>query len=87
MQQVVTAEKWREERIKLLVDEKAHTKQADELAKRRANMPVIKVDKEYRFTGPNGSIALADMFDGRQQLILYHAMFDPSWETPCKSCR
>lgn len=83
--QIVTPEQWHEERLKLLADEKAHTKQADELAKRRMNLPMTKA-KEYQFTGPNGTVSLADMFHGRRQLVLYHAMFDPSWEAACKSC-
>lgn len=47
---------------------------------------MTKVEEQYKFTGPNGTVTLADMFQGRSQLILYHAMYDPSWETPCKSC-
>jgi predicted dithiol-disulfide oxidoreductase (DUF899 family) len=68
--QIVAPEEWREERIKLLADEKAHTKQADELAKRRANLPMVKVSKDYKFTGPNGTVTLADMFQGQKQLIV-----------------
>ena len=50
------------------------------------SQPVTKVTKDYTFTGPNGTVTLPDMFHSRKQLILYHAMYDPSWETPCKSC-
>lgn len=49
-------------------------------------MPMTKVTEDYKFTGPSGTIALADLFQGHTQLILYHLMFDPSWDAPCKSC-
>ena len=76
--QIVTPEEWRFARLKLLADEKTHTKRTDELAKRRSEMPMVKVDKDYRFTGPDGISSFADLFQGRKQLILYHAMYDPS---------
>ena len=84
--QIVTPDEWRAARVQLLADEKALTKQADELAKRRAEMPMVKVEEDYNLTGPEGSVSLSELFQGRKQLILYHAMYDPTWDTPCKSC-
>ena len=49
-------------------------------------LPMVKIDKEYVFEGPEGKVGLVDMFDGRHQLILRHFMFDPSWEDGCPSC-
>lgn len=84
--QVVNAEEWRAARVELLKKEKEHTKAADELAKLRSDMPMTKVTEDYKFTGPNGTYTLADLFQGHKQLVLYHFMFDPSWDGPCKSC-
>jgi predicted dithiol-disulfide oxidoreductase (DUF899 family) len=66
--------------------EKEFTRQRDALARRRRAMPWERVEKSYRFEGPNGALSLADLFDGRSQLIVYHFMFGPDWEEGCKSC-
>lgn len=84
--QVVSHEEWLKARLELLAMEKEFTRQRDALTRRRAAMPWERVEKSYRFEGPDGALPLADLFDGRSQLIVYHFMFDPDWEEGCKSC-
>jgi len=83
---IVTPEEWRSARLDLLAQEKAHTRKGDELTKLRSEMPMVKITKDYEFTGPGGKVTLSDIFDGRRQLLVYHMMFDPTWENPCSSC-
>jgi predicted dithiol-disulfide oxidoreductase (DUF899 family) len=83
---IVTAEQWRKARVELLVREKAYRRELDALNADRRRLPMVRVEKEYRFTGPDGECALAGLFDGRRQLIVQHVMFDPSWEDACPSC-
>lgn len=83
---VVSPENWLEARRALLREEKEFTKLRDRLAERRRALPWVKVDKPYVFESPNGAVTLADLFDGRSQLIVYHFMFGPGWEEGCKSC-
>jgi predicted dithiol-disulfide oxidoreductase (DUF899 family) len=73
-------------RLELLAAEKELTHQRDALARRRMAMPWERVEKPYRFEGPSGARSLADLFDGRSQLIVYHFMLGPDWEEGCKSC-
>jgi predicted dithiol-disulfide oxidoreductase (DUF899 family) len=70
----------------LLTREKEFNHQRDALSKARRSLPWVKIDKEYVFDGPDGEETLADLFDGRSQLIVYHFMFGPDWEEGCKSC-
>ena len=84
--QVVSHEEWLKARLELLVAEKEFTRERDQLTRRRMAMPWERVAKPYRFEGPNGVLSLADLFDGRSQLIVYHFMFGPDWEDGCKSC-
>jgi predicted dithiol-disulfide oxidoreductase (DUF899 family) len=86
--QVVTHEEWLKARAVLLDEEKAFTRARDELSRRRRELPWERVDKDYVFEGPDGRVALADLFDGRSQLVVYHFMFDtgPGGDEPCKSC-
>jgi predicted dithiol-disulfide oxidoreductase (DUF899 family) len=84
--QVVSHEEWLKVRLELLAAEKEFTRQRDALTRRRMAMPWERVEKSYRFEGPNGPLSLADLFDGRSQLIVYHFMFGPDWEEGCKSC-
>jgi predicted dithiol-disulfide oxidoreductase (DUF899 family) len=84
--QVVSHEEWLKARLELLAAEKEFTRQRDALTRRRMAMPWERVEKSYRFEGPNGPLSLADLFDGRSQLIVYHFMFGPDWEEGCKSC-
>jgi predicted dithiol-disulfide oxidoreductase (DUF899 family) len=84
--QVVSREEWLKARRELLAAEKEFTRQRDALTRRRMAMPWVRVDKSYRFEGPNGTLSLAELFDGRSQLIVYHFMLAPDWEEGCKSC-
>jgi predicted dithiol-disulfide oxidoreductase (DUF899 family) len=81
-----THEEWLAARLELLEAEKEFTRQRDALTRRRMAMPWERVEKSYRFEGPNGVVSLADLFDGRSQLIVYHFMFGPDWDEGCPSC-
>jgi predicted dithiol-disulfide oxidoreductase (DUF899 family) len=87
---VGTREEWLTERTALLEREKELTRRSDELARERRGLPWVKVDKEYRFETDDGEKALAELFDGRSQLLVYHFMFGPSvegWpEVGCPGC-
>ena len=84
--QVVSREEWRKARLELLAAEKEFTRQRDALTRRRRAMPWERVEKPYQVEGPTGTLSLADLFDGRSQLIVYHFMLGPDWEEGCKSC-
>ena len=81
-----TQEEWRAERDELLKEEKEHTRRGDELARRRRELPWVPVKKDYRFEPEDGTETLADLFDGRSQLVVYHFMFGPSWSAGCPVC-
>src|SRR5437899_12298086 len=85
-QKVVSEAEWLKARKKLLAKEKEFTRLRDQLSAERRNLPWVKVDKRYVFDGPKGKETLADLFDGRSQLIVYHFMFGPGWEEGCPSC-
>src|SRR3954465_7368581 len=78
---IVSPEEWQAAREKLLVKEKEVTRTRDALAAERRRMPWMAVDKEYRFEGPNGPASLADLFEGRRQLIVYRAFYAPDVTT------
>ena len=78
-----TREEWLAARERLLVREKEHTKLGDELARARRELPVVTVEKEYRFDTEDGDKTLSELFDGRSQLLVYHFMFGPSYEAGC----
>jgi len=84
--EIVSEAEWLVARKDLLTREKEFNRQRDALSAARRKLPVVKIDKEYVFEGPNGSETLADLFDGRSQLIVYHFMLGPGWEEGCKSC-
>jgi len=84
--QVVSKEQWVEARRALLADGKRLTHQRDEIARRRREMPWVKVEKNYAFDTPAGKKSLADLFQGRSQLLIYHFMFGPEWKEGCPSC-
>lgn len=84
--QVVSHEGWLKARLDLLAAEKEFTRQRDALTRRRREMPWERVEKDYRFEGPNGTRSLADLFEGRSQLVVYHFMFAPDWDEGSKSC-
>ena len=81
-----TQEEWQAERDELLKEEKELTRRGDELARRRRELPWVPVEKDYRFETEDGTKTLADLFDGRSQLLVYHFMFGPSWEAGCPVC-
>jgi predicted dithiol-disulfide oxidoreductase (DUF899 family) len=87
---IVSAEAWEAARAQLLVKEKAMTRARDALAAERRRMPWLAVEKDYVFEGPNGPASLVDLFDGRRQLIVYRAFFEPGvlgWpERACRGC-
>lgn len=83
---VVSQTEWLAARKDLLAKEKDFTRRRDELSRQRRGLPWVKVNKEYIFDGPSGKETLAELFDGRSQLIVYHFMFDPTWEEGCPSC-
>ena len=83
---VVDSEQWLEARKQLLQREKEFSRLRDDLSRQRRELPWQKVEKPYVFEGPNGKESLADLFDGRSQLIVYHFMFGPDWSEGCKSC-
>ena len=83
---VVPPAAWLTARKDLLAKEKEFTRLRDELSRRRREMPWEKVEKNYIFDGPKGKETLADLFDGRSQLIVYHFMFGPGWKEGCPSC-
>ena len=74
---IATREEWLAARKELLAKEKDLTRQRDALNAERRNLPMVEIEKDYVFDGPNGPVRLIDMFDGRPQLIIYHFMFDP----------
>ena len=81
-----TRDEWLAARLKLLKDEKEITRRSDELAKRRRELPWVKIDKAYRFETDEGSATLGDLFRGRSQLLVYHFMFGPDYKAGCPSC-
>jgi predicted dithiol-disulfide oxidoreductase (DUF899 family) len=83
---VVSHEQWLHARTELLTREKELTRMRDELAADRRRLPMEKIQKDYRFTGPEGELTLEQLFEGRKQLIVGHFMFDPAWEDGCASC-
>ncbi len=83
---VVSPEKWLAARKKLLREEKKYTRQGDRLAERRRALPWVKMTKPYVFDSPRGPATLADLFEGRSQLMVQHFMLGPGWEEGCKAC-
>ncbi|OLT25496.1 hypothetical protein BJF79_44115 [Actinomadura sp. CNU-125] len=83
---VVSREEWEAARRDLLVREKELTRARDALNAERRRLPMVRIEKDYAFEGPGGAASLLDLFGGRRQLIVYHAMWHPEWERPCRSC-
>ena len=81
-----TREEWRAARLQLLQAEKELTRRSDELARQRQALPWVRIDKQYRFETDQGSASLADLFQGRSQLLVYHFMFGPDYTAGCPSC-
>lgn len=83
---IVTREQWLQDRKRLLREEKELTRLRDQLALRRRDLPWVKVEQDYVFESSDGPVTLAELFDGRSQLLIYHFMFAPQWSQGCKSC-
>lgn len=83
---IVSEEQWLAERKKLLAQEKELTQQYDRVNSERRRLPMVKVERDYVFDGLKGKSSLKDLFQGRRQLIVYHFMFDPSWDKGCPGC-
>jgi len=83
---VVSSQDWIDARKQLLEKEKEFSRLRDELSRQRRQMPWRRIEKTYVFDTLEGKQTLADLFDGRSQLITYHFMFDPEWDEGCKSC-
>jgi predicted dithiol-disulfide oxidoreductase (DUF899 family) len=83
---VVSEEEWQAAREALLVKEKEATRARDALAAERRRLPMVRIEKDYVFDGPQGKAMLLDLFDGRRQLLLYHFMFGPNQDAGCDGC-
>ncbi|HEY3868212.1 MAG TPA: DUF899 domain-containing protein [Actinocrinis sp.] len=81
-----TRDEWRAARLELLQAEKELTRLNDDLARRRRELPWVRLEKDYGFDTEDGEATLADLFRGRSQLLVYHFMFDPAWDEGCPSC-
>lgn len=81
-----TREEWLKARLELLEAEKELTRRSDQLAQQRQDLPWVPIHKEYRFETDSGSASLADLFQGRSQLLVYHFMFGPGYKAGCPSC-
>ena len=84
--QIVSRQEWVEARKRFLAEEKEFTKRRDELNADRRRLPMVEVDKDYVFKGPDGRVGLVELFEGRLQLIVYHFMFHPEWDAGCPNC-
>jgi predicted dithiol-disulfide oxidoreductase (DUF899 family) len=80
---IVSRDEWTAARKRLLAKEKEFSRQRDALSAERRKLPMVAIEKDYVFEGPNGRRTLADLFAGRRQLIVYHFMFDPAWDEGC----
>src|SRR5205809_4621909 len=81
-----SAREWLAARLELLKAEKDLTRRSDELARKRQELPWVRIDKKYRFETDEGKASLADLFRGRSQLLVYHFMFGPDYAAGCPSC-
>jgi predicted dithiol-disulfide oxidoreductase (DUF899 family) len=83
---IASRAEWVTARTDLLAKEKELTRQRDALSIERRNLPMVEINKDYDFDGPNGTVRLIDIFENRPQLIIYHFMFHPEWDEGCPSC-
>lgn len=86
MNKIVSKEEWLKARMDFLAREKEFTRARDQLTAARQALPWVKIEKNYTFDTPSGRKSLADLFEGRSQLIVYHFMYGPTWEHGCPSC-
>ena len=83
---IVSADEWRRTRIEFMAREKEFTRARDQLSADRRGLPMTEVRSDYRFDGDDGSATLLELFDGRDQLLIYHFMLGPGWDEGCPSC-
>ncbi len=83
---IASTAEWLTERRRLLEREKALTRLADDIARDRRALPWVPVDKDYAFESASGPLTIADLFDGRRQLLVQHFMLAPGWKQGCPSC-
>ena len=83
---IASPDEWLAARQELLAREKELTRARDALSAARRRLPMVRIDKDYTFVGPDGEVGLPDLFEGRRQLIVYHFMFDPRWDAGCPGC-
>ena len=83
---IASRDEWLDARRALMEKEKEQTRQRDALNIDRRNLPMVEIEQDYEFDGPDGKVSLLDVFEGRPQLIIYHFMFHPEWEDGCPSC-
>ena len=86
MPNIATREEWLLARKALLAREKELTKQGDRVSAERRRLPMVELEKDYLFDSPEGKKSLADLFEDRRQLVVYHFMFDPEWDEGCPGC-
>jgi predicted dithiol-disulfide oxidoreductase (DUF899 family) len=84
--EVVSRERWLAARKELLAKEKELTRARDRVNADRRRLPMVRVEKPYTFEGPDGTVRLLDLFEGRPQLVMHHFMFGPDWDEGCSSC-
>jgi predicted dithiol-disulfide oxidoreductase (DUF899 family) len=84
--EIATRADWLVARKELLANEKDLTRKRDALNVERRSLPMVEIEKNYDFDGPNGTVGLIDLFEGRAQMIIYHFMFHPEWDEGCSSC-
>ena len=84
--EVVSHDEWIRARKQFLDKEKEFTRLRDDISRQRRELPWERVEKHYEFQGPQGKLTLADLFDGRSQLVIYHFMLGPGWAEGCPSC-
>jgi predicted dithiol-disulfide oxidoreductase (DUF899 family) len=84
--EIVSREEWLAARKSLLVLEKEETRRRDAVNAERRRLPMVRVDEDYVFTGPQGDVSLADLFGVHAQLVVQHVMYDPEWEDACPGC-
>jgi len=84
--EVVTHEQWLEARTQLLEREKRQTRERDALNAERRRLPMVRIEKDYQFEGPDGTVTLAGLFGNSRQLIVQHVMFGPDWDAVCPGC-
>jgi predicted dithiol-disulfide oxidoreductase (DUF899 family) len=84
--EIVSRERWLEARVLLLAEEKKETRRRDALNAKRRKLPMVRIEKDYVFDGPQGPATLAALFGDSRQLIIQHIMFAPDWKAACPSC-